>query len=54
MFWGGFFREILVWQSIVVLNFLSLRNLAPHHMPWAPKEILALQKLYCYFEISFC
>ena len=50
-FWGGFFTEILVWQRIVALNFLSHRNLAPHYMPWSSKEIL--QKLYCCFEDFF-
>ena len=42
--------EISVCQSSVSLKFLSLRNLAPHYNSWTSKEILALQKLYCYFE----
>ena len=30
------------------------RNLAPHYTPWTTKDILAMEKLYCYFEGSFC
>ena len=34
-------------------NFFSLRNLASNYMPWTSKEVLALQKFYCWFEVFF-
>ena len=41
--------------SLHVMSFyrnLSL-TIAPHYMPWTSKETLALEKLYCCFEVFF-
>ena len=41
-------------EAILLLwRFLFFKNLAPHYTPWTSKEILALEKLYWYFEEMF-
>ena len=35
-------------------SFLFPGNLALQYTPWTTKDILAMDKLYCYFEGSFC
>ena len=43
------------WKSgIGTLNFSFFRNLAPHYAPWTSKKLLAMEKLYFYYEGFFC
>ena len=46
-------QNLCFTKVLVPLNFLSLRNLASHYIPWISKEIVALQKLYFCFEVFF-
>ena len=44
-------------QKMVVLlpwNFLTPRNLASYDMSRTSKEIISLQKLYCFFKVFCC
>ena len=49
----NFYRNHSLTKVVLLPCILSLRNLDSHYMPWTSKEILALQKLYCCFEIFF-
>ena len=48
----NFYRNFSMAKVVLLpWSFLSLRNLTSHYIPWTSKETLALQKLYCCFEV---
>ena len=50
----NFYRNLNLTKVVLFpWNFLSLKNLAPHDMPWTSKKILTLEKLYYCFEVFF-